>query len=761
MLNYKYDVFIAYHGTYSSGGSYETAKEIAEYLKKVRGEDKVYIFNSQDGEPWDKTPLFLSESRTLIVVVNNNVLIDNNGHIASKRTSENSLQPYQLYVEISTFRQQVNAADRSAQTLNFIYCGEDKTDNGARMFCSNLVPGIEVLNNVFGKNYKSPDGSYEIVNEWIDSAISIQKTFDFNKCQMEEENYRVVQNEETVINDIFAEIEEEMFEENCTAVFGPTLNENCMNFKYGEGNTYFEKCHHLFNKGRNKLDSALRENFSANKIYANTQRLVKFPFSTIITTDEYSNIDLALKSSSKEFMVIRDEDDVFSLDVQHGEIPVFMLERSAAWADDCIIQSNEISVILKMLLIGRKIIYVGYNEDYDGYIRVANALRKLLGDDFFTCSNNIAIVKSDKPYKVYFDDKNRCTILNLTVEEFIKKLESSNELFKKIMNMNDENDEFVVDLFKIASTPTETQAIKLLLEQLSNDINSGMSLEEIINKYDKSVKCLKTIKPNFNAFEKCWLNLREKLISGEIRHPAEMKLIVDRVCIARSEISLGIRNQASKVFNKGKGKNILLFSQSLRVIEFLCGTDEEFQKDSHLWICECRPKSDTPFRDAMNTHELLQEYGANFANVTIIPDMAAFNLINRKLIDVVVIGAHDIVLKDNEPISFINTCGSIALLELAEKNKIDFYVVAESGKFTEAVNNNGILEYEISYGHESTIYSDLKFVSWAKKVKVNTKNIGYDFCYFFDGMKLIYEKGVINCSKPDIEIKLIDKTRGN
>ena len=31
---YEFDVFIAYHGTYSSEGSYDEAKNIASYLRK-------------------------------------------------------------------------------------------------------------------------------------------------------------------------------------------------------------------------------------------------------------------------------------------------------------------------------------------------------------------------------------------------------------------------------------------------------------------------------------------------------------------------------------------------------------------------------------------------------------------------------------------------------------------------------------------------------------------------------------------------------
>lgn len=754
MPQYVNDIFIAYHGTYAQNGSYGEAKRIATFLRK-KGY-KVYLFEEKDGNSWVDTPKFVIESRTMLVVLNQGVSLDSNGLISKERVGSGITEPYQLFVEMSTFKSQVNAGLKSPQTWNFIYCGQDKDSIEARSFCSRQVYGMDALNNILAADYKSGDEDYAPIVDWLNVAIQIQKKWDVEHTTKKEREFDIESKE---LNDIFAEIENEMFAQNCVAVLGPTLNDLCVNFSEGTGSTFFTRCKYLLNRGRNHLDDALNRCFVGNAIPRHIQHFAKFPFAAFLTTDEYSKIDKAIQLAGKESVLIREENDIYSLNFQDGQIPVFEFKRSCVWTDDCCPPTEIVSALLKMLLIGRRILYIGYNDKYDGYKKIGAMLRALLGDDFFTCTNNIAIVDDGESPPVYYDRENRFTVINVSVEKFANKMETSNELFKKLLNMNDGDNKFVVDLFKIAATPTETQAIKLLLEQLYSDVRSRMSLDKIIEKYDKNVSCLKDIKPNFNAFEKCWLRIKAELSDGEIDSIEDLELIVQQVKTERSQISKGIRKQGKNNLNHKNGANILLYSQSLRVVEYLNGASDEFKKNSRLWICECRPKSDEPFRDAKNTCELLKDSNVSY-NITIIPDMAAFNMMSRGLIDIVVLGAHDIVLYKNNPISFINTCGTAGLMNYAKEKGIPVYIIAETGKFTEAIKEGDRLKYEISYGHEITIYNNFKFALWAKKEGINTQNIGYDFCRFYDGVTLVSENACIECKNIDEEIFLLDKTKG-
>ena len=752
---YEFDVFIAYHGTYSSEGSYDEAKNIASYLRK--NNFSVYLFEEENGETWSETPKKIVQSRTMLVVLNKSVLLDGNSFISKTRMVGGKEQPYQIFVEIQTFISEVNAGNKSPQTLNFIYCGDDKNREEARAFCSRQACGLDSLNNIIAKDYKGDgDNNYSPIKKWLSTALEVQRKWDERENVFEKES---LETSSSTFDDVFDTIETEMFKQNCIAVVGPAINKTYERFLEGEYQTFFEKCKSIKEEGKN-LDKELKT--IEPVLSRDIQHIVKFPFSAFITTDEYSNICEYLKQANKVGQIIKNDNDIFNLDLQGGEVPVFQLNRSEKCIDDCLEPSANISTVLKMLLRGKKIIYLGFDDNYDGYKRISQVLRKVSGDEYFTWTNNVVMLESATNSHILIDKQARLTLVNVSVDEFVKRVEASNEIFKKLLNMNDGNNKFIIDLFRIASTPTETQAIKLLLEQLETDIESCMELPQIIEKYDNNVSCLKTIKPNFNAFVKCWERIRNSLLDEDNLDITELEFIVQTVKTERSNISRGISKQGKELLTTQKEYNIVMFSQSLRVIEFLNGSLPDFKKNTNLYICECRPKSFEPFVDSKNSVDLIldSQKGQGFKSITIIPDMAAFNLMDREKIDALVLGAHDVVFHDDKPISFINTCGTIGLLEFAKKKNISTFVVAETGKFTNAsANDKGDLIYSISYGHESTIFNDLKFALWAKKNHVITRNIGYDYCAFYKGVKLVSEKGCIVCDEPSANVKLIDTTR--
>lgn len=568
--------------------------------------------------------------------------------------------------------------------------------------------------------------------------------------------------ESTELERILADVEDEMFAQNCVAVVGPCMNEFLMNFIGGTdtvGKTVYEKWEDLARKGKQFLENSLNEQIPANKIPSQIKHLVKLPFSAYITTDEYSHICEAISDLGNKAFIVKEE-SARSFDVQHGDIPVFLLERSAKEKDDCIGLDSDSEVLLKILLSGRRLIYLGFDKNYQGYKGIGKYLRGLLGDDYFTSTINIAFVPNDEQSDlVCCDEENRMQKINLSSERFLDKMISSSELLKKIFSMNQSDNNFVTELFNMASTPTETQAIDLLLKQLQADVNAGLDIQTIIAKYDTNVTALKTLKPNFNAFVKCWEAIKNNLMVGQTRRQF-LERAVREEKRKRDEISDGIQTNGDVLLSSSNYRNVLLFSQSLRVAEFLIGADDSFSKNSNIYICECRPKSETPFRDAMDMGERLRTGQAAYHNVTIIPDMAAFNLLNRGLIDLVILGAHDVVFYKDKPISFINTCGSAAIMAIAKQNQVPVIVVAESGKFTEAQFNEQEKRYEyvISYGHESTIYKNFDFALWAKKMNIQTRNIGYDYCLFHKGVKLVSENNILDCPDGNYDVKLIDKT---
>ena len=759
MPNYKYDVFISYHGTYDVSGTYSQAKNIANYLRKANY--SVYLFEEEEGETWSSTPRHVIESKAMLVVLNDGVLLDENGLISKMRTltSTNRSEPYQLYAEIDEFKKQVNCGNKNPQVINFIYCGKEyNTREEARRFCAHQADGIESLNNIIGSDcdLNSENPNYEIILNWLKSAIKITDAWDVANI---DKNINV---KDKSVDDFMTEIEDEMYSQNCVAVLGPLVSECYSRFGAGEGKTFFEKCFYLYNKNAFLLEDELKKQFDRGEISNSLQQLVKLPFNAYLSTAKFLNIDEALKRAGIAHKDISKEEDIFGLDLQHGQIPVFNLSTSKIWEDDCLVPDVAVCAMLKMLLRGRRIIYIGYDNYYDGYKRIGKMLRGLLGEGFFTVANNFAIVYDQTKPALYEDTENHFTVINLAVKDFINKIISNNELFQKMFRVEDIDNQFVTQLFSIASSPTETQAIKLLLQQVREDISKKQqSVKDIVDKYDVNVRYLKKIKPNFNAFEKFWNDIK-----GEVDYDTDyndLELIISQKQTDRLSITNGIRKQGKNTLTSPNGARILIYSQSLRVVEYLCGAQQNFKKSSTLFICECRPKSDTPFRDAKNMCEIIKQEKGDYKSITIIPDMAAFNLMERGLIDIIVLGAHDVVLHNGAPLSFINTCGSIALMAMAKKNNIPVIVVAEKGKFTEAeideMSTDGQLKYSISYGQESTIFMDLKFVKWAKKENIGTQNIGYDFCRFYEGVKLVNEYECIVCKNSNVKVRLVQNPK--
>jgi methylthioribose-1-phosphate isomerase len=129
--------------------------------------------------------------------------------------------------------------------------------------------------------------------------------------------------------------------------------------------------------------------------------------------------------------------------------------------------------------------------------------------------------------------------------------------------------------------------------------------------------------------------------------------------------------------------------------------------------------------------------------ITIIPDVCAGNLIYRKLIDKVIMGAQSIYFNQGKPVSFVNTCGSVMIALVSEKYDIPFFIVAESAKFIHLKENE---QPQISYKEEVNIFTDEEQIVLLKADRlqgVSNRNVGHDLCPFSSNMTIISEKDCI------------------
>ena len=208
--------------------------------------------------------------------------------------------------------------------------------------------------------------------------------------------------------------------------------------------------------------------------------------------------------------------------------------------------------------------------------------------------------------------------------------------------------------------------------------------------------------------------------------------------MAREALSQRFPALARAVINQSE--SVLLFSQSVRVLQLVSGLPRGMQATCQVFVAECRPKSPQPFQDAIAVCEKL----ANTAfDVTVIPDAAIGNLLQRRQISKVIMGAHGVHLLDGRPVQFVNTCGASLICIAAERASVPVYVVAEHSKVSHFSSLDEVPD--ISYDEEEELFSavtpalaDLQ----AGGQGITTLNIGYDICEFAANALLVTEDGV-------------------
>ena len=90
----KYDVFLAYHGTYETGGSYEIANKLFEYLTNQGL--SCFFFPKTDHVSYKSNVIDVIASRTFLLICNQSIHLNHDGEI-------NKQYHYELSTEIDTF----------------------------------------------------------------------------------------------------------------------------------------------------------------------------------------------------------------------------------------------------------------------------------------------------------------------------------------------------------------------------------------------------------------------------------------------------------------------------------------------------------------------------------------------------------------------------------------------------------------------------------------------------------------------------------
>ncbi len=168
--NYKYDVFIAYHGTYDANGSLEAAEKLKEYLSTKCGLE-VYLHGhvgeTNDVE-WNATWEIIQDCRCMICVINDNVPMTIKRQLGNNKGERIS----QIRKEVDAFFGEVDRGNRSLQDFNFFYTGEEL--NGSEqeeLFMGLYAQGVQGHNNLLSWGFNGDMTNYtqafDKINAWL------------------------------------------------------------------------------------------------------------------------------------------------------------------------------------------------------------------------------------------------------------------------------------------------------------------------------------------------------------------------------------------------------------------------------------------------------------------------------------------------------------------------------------------------------------------------------------------------------------------
>ncbi len=462
--------------------------------------------------------------------------------------------------------------------------------------------------------------------------------------------------------------------------------------------------------------------------------LAKLPFSSYFSTNWDTLLETACTNVNGSYPVIYEDEHVAML--KNGDIPIVKLHGCINNAKSIIASVDDykpfkktkplIDAFTKVNLSCKTILFLGYNLKDVDFDVLYKELHHILGKKFM--GKHMAIVLEPTDDEIKYWDKRGITLIDRDLTDFLNDLALN---FRGCYLNIDDNyikSTYLKELHNITDCPTETIATDVFLDILTREIRSGtLPVDQIVLDFETGYKTVLEKKPNFSAFENRCVEILQTLNRccdlNEMLNYLEKK-------VGELKISSALINKHNSDVIK-RSDSILIYSQSVRVTNFLKSLTREYQQSCTLYICECRTKSPVPFYDAIQILKSLEDTGYKMHIVT---DSSVTYLMKKNQITKILIGAHAIYMQDGKMVKFVNTSGSDLILNEALSYKIPVFVIAEKKKCK--IWN---LDEELKVG-----YIEENFVTRLLEDEgIETLEVAYDLCNSHKYVSFVCEDGII------------------
>lgn len=468
--------------------------------------------------------------------------------------------------------------------------------------------------------------------------------------------------------------------------------------------------------------------------------LVNLPFDTAISFNFDESFELSLSTTGRTPSVVIEDSDVpfarlsqVKIIKPHGTISKPASIRATRtgvgnFDTDCPLVRS----LLEVLLADRDLLFIGYGFGDEDIVGAVRRVRTWVGSGYRRAT---AIMKS-----VSLSQKAELNQLNIDIIEgdAVKVLgEIAAEYIKLGQNEASDSERwrahpFFRELISIRGRPTETQVVNALLNATDNRLGTIGVQKSILHAAEAAKLCL-SFRPNYAGLKHVSQHL-ERIAESENDDIAwrEWRRYQESRNAARREI-------ADKVSGCiGSSRTLLLYSQSQRVIDFLCDIEPFKRRSIELIIPECRAKSPVPFQNAILITERLADAG--FKSIQIVVDVVGIHQLCDQQVDMVLMGVHKVFQKDKEskPIGIVNAVGSEAFSVAAASVDVPVVFVYEQEKVV-SVDSIEEAKASISYDPECDLSSASGFNELEISKVATLTQIGYDFVPWRKNMQVVTE----------------------